>query len=101
LTGLPCSQQNFPQSIAGRLPIWRHDRDRALDCPVRLLRSASGEMLRCKPKFSVAVAAVAVAVAAVAVAAVAAAAVAAAAVVAVIVTVIGRVAVGAVKGAGA
>ena len=26
LTGLSCSQQNFPQSIAGRLPIWRHDR---------------------------------------------------------------------------
>jgi hypothetical protein len=24
LTGLSCSQQNFPQSIAGRLPIWRH-----------------------------------------------------------------------------
>src|SRR5882762_11761383 len=26
LTGLSCSQQNFPQSMAGRLPIWRHDR---------------------------------------------------------------------------
>ena len=73
------------------------------------------EMLRCKPKFSVAVAAAAVAAAAeatVAVATVAVAAVAAVvvtvigrvavtAVVAVIVTVIGRVAVGAVKSAGA
>jgi hypothetical protein len=66
----------------------------------RLLHSASGKMLRCKPEFSVAVAAVAVAAVA-AVAAAAVAAVAAAAVVAVIVTVIGRVAVGAVKGAGA
>ena len=58
-----------------------------------------GRDARSKPKFSVAVAGVA----AVAVAGVAAATVAvvAAAVVAVIVTVIGRVAVGAVKGAGA
>jgi hypothetical protein len=54
------------------------------------------EMLRCKPKFSVSVA-----IAAVAVAAVTAVAAAAVAAVAVIVTVIGRVAVGAVKGAGA
>ena len=64
-----------------------------------------GRDARSKPKFSVAVVAVAAiaGVAAVAVAAVAAATVAvvAAAVVAVIVTVIGRVAVGAVKGAGA
>jgi fatty acid desaturase len=65
-----------------------------------------GRDARSKPKFSVAVAVAAVvvaAVAAVAVAAVAAATVAvvAAAVVAVIVTVIGRVAVGPVKGAGA
>jgi len=63
-----------------------------------------GRDTRSKPKFSVTVAAVAVAgvaVAAVAVAAVAAAAVAVVAAVAVIVTVIGRVAVGAVKGAGA
>ena len=61
-----------------------------------------GRDARSKSKFSVAVVAVA-GVAAVAVAAVAAATVAvvAAAVVAVIVTVIGRVAVGAVKGAGA
>jgi fatty acid desaturase len=62
-----------------------------------------GRDARSKPKFSVAVAVAAVVVAAVAVAAVAAATVAvvAAAVVAVIVTVIGRVAVGPVKGAGA
>ena len=55
-----------------------------------------GRDARSKPKFSVAVAAVAVAAVAAATVAVVAAAV-----VAVIVTVIGRVAVGAVKGAGA
>jgi hypothetical protein len=61
-----------------------------------------GRDARSKPKFSVAVAGVAaVAVAGVAAATVAVVAVVAAAVVAVIVTVIGRVAVGAVKGAGA
>jgi hypothetical protein len=31
---------NFPQSIAGRLPKGRHDRDRALDCPVLMARHA-------------------------------------------------------------
>jgi hypothetical protein len=60
-----------------------------------------GRGARSKPKFSVAVAAVAVAGVAVATVAAATVAVVAAAVVAVIVTVIGRVAVGAVKGAGA
>jgi hypothetical protein len=38
LTGLSCSQQNFPQSIAGRLPIWRHDRHRARGRPVLMAR---------------------------------------------------------------
>jgi hypothetical protein len=60
-----------------------------------------GRGARSKPKFSVAVAAVAVAGVAVATVAAATVAVVAAAVVTVIVTVIGRVAVGAVKGAGA
>jgi hypothetical protein len=40
LTGLSCSHQNFPKSIAGRLPKGRHDRDRALDSPVLMARHA-------------------------------------------------------------
>jgi hypothetical protein len=50
LTGLSCSQQNFPQSIAGRLPIWRHDRDRALDCPV--LMCGHARLQHRPPKFA-------------------------------------------------
>jgi hypothetical protein len=33
LTGLSCSRQNFPQSIAGGLPIWRHDRRSSAQLP--------------------------------------------------------------------